>query len=114
MKILAIILGITLISANGMAQAGMSDHDMAQMSKQSANPTRHEGHGIIKAVKGNKVQLAHEAIPALNWSAMTMWFPLRAPLPAEFKMGDSVRFELEQDGKQKWVIGKIELNPANK
>lgn len=114
MKILTIMLGIALITANGMAQADMSEHDMAQMSKQSASPVKHEGHGIIKAVKGNKVQLAHEAIPALNWSAMTMWFPLSDPLPTTLKVGDGVRFELEQTEAQKWIISKIEAQSAGK
>jgi len=109
MKILTILLGITLISTNGIAQAGMSEHDMTQMSKQSASPVKHEGHGIIRAVKGNKVQLEHQAITTLNWSAMTMWFPLRDPLPAELKVGDKVRFELEQSEAKKWLISKIEL-----
>jgi Cu/Ag efflux protein CusF len=114
MKILTIILSITLISTNGMAQAGMSEHDMAQMSKQSTSPVKHEGHGIIKAVKKNKVQLEHEAITTLNWSAMTMWFPLRDPLPAELKVGDKVRFELEQSEANKWLISKIEIQPTGK
>lgn len=114
MKILTIMLGITLITANGMAQADMSEHDMTQMSKQSASPVKHEGHGIIKAVKGNKVQLEHEAIATLNWSAMTMWFPLRDPLPAELKVGNKVRFELEQTEAQKWIISKIEIQSTGK
>lgn len=114
MKILTIIFGIALIAASGMAQAEMSEHDMAQMSKQSTSPTKHEGRGIIRAVKGNKVQLAHEAIPALNWSAMTMWFPLREPLPAGLKVGDKVRFELEQSEAKKWSISKIEIQSAGK
>lgn len=114
MKILTLIVGITLISANGLAQAEMSEHDMAQMSKQSASPVKHEGHGIIKAVKGNKVQLEHEAIATLNWSAMTMWFPLREPLPTELKVGDKVRFELEQSEAKKWLISKIEIQPTSK
>lgn len=114
MKILTIMLGIALISVNGMAKAQMSEHDMAQMSKQSASPIKHEGHGIIKAVKGNKVQLAHEAIPALNWSAMTMWFPLRDPLPTTLKVGDGVRFELEQTEAKKWIISKIEIQSTGK
>ena len=109
MKILTILLGIALISANGMAQAEMSEHDMTQMSKQSTSSVKHQGLGIIKAVKENKVQLEHQAITTLNWSAMTMWFPLRDPLPAKLKVGDKVRFELEQSEAKKWLISKIEL-----
>ena len=113
-KILMLIIGITLISANGMAQAEMPRHDMKQMAMQPAGQAKHEGRGIIKAIKGNTVQLAHEVIPALHWSAMTMWFSLRVPLPAELKVGDNVRFELEQTEAQKWIIGKIERKQAGK
>ena len=113
MKIFTFIFGIALISASGLAQAEMSEHDMAQMSKQSPSEIKHEGRGIIKAIKGNKVQLEHQAISTLGWPAMTMWFPLRDPLPAELKVGDKVRFELEQSEAKKWLIGKIETQRAD-
>lgn len=107
MKTLAFIIVITLLAANGMARAEMSEHNMTKMSQQPVTQARHEGRGVIKAIKGDAVQLAHEAIPALRWSAMTMWFPLRAPLPVELKVGDSVRFELEQENGKQWVIVAI-------
>lgn len=114
MKTLLFIIVITLITANGMARAEMPGHDRAKMSQTTAAQARHEGRGVIKSIKGDSVQLAHEAIPTLRWSAMTMWFPLLVPLPAELKVGDSVRFELVQDEKQQWVIGKIARSPAGK
>lgn len=107
MKKLTLVLAVTLGMVSGMAQAEMSAHDMTQMSMQPADQARHEGRGLIKAVNGNAVQLAHEAIPALHWPPMTMWFTLRDPLPAGIKVGDSVRFELEQSDGKKWTITKI-------
>ncbi|MBW8078525.1 MAG: hypothetical protein GJU76_10730 [Gallionella sp.] len=106
MKNSTLVLAVTLGMVSGMAQAEMSAHDMAQMSMQPQ--PKQEGRGLIKAVNGNTVQLAHEAIPALHWPPMTMWFSLRDPLPAGLKVGDRVRFELQQSDGKKWTISKIE------
>ena len=76
----------------------------------AASPARHEGTGVIKDVnaQSGKVLIAHEAIPSLHWPAMTMWFELQAPLPSAIKIGDRVRFDLEQTHSQAWVIVRIE------
>jgi Cu/Ag efflux protein CusF len=62
-------------------------------------------------VKANKVQITHEPIAELEWPAMTMWFALQAPLPAQLKLGDRVRFEMEQTRSKEWVIHRIERKP---
>ena len=103
----ALTLALTLTLASGMAHAAMDDMpDMAMPAAPTA--ATHQGTGIVKAIdeKTGKVQLAHQAITTLHWPAMTMWFALREPLPKTIKVGDSVRFELAQDGKN-WVIGKM-------
>jgi Cu/Ag efflux protein CusF len=45
---------------------------------------------------------------SLGWPAMTMWFALRDPLPDEVRVGDGVRFELEQVRSKEWAITRIE------
>lgn len=70
---------------------------------------KQEGVGVLKAInaKDNKVQIAHEAIAALGWPSMTMWFAVRPPLSGEFKVGDAVIFEMMENDKKQWVIVKI-------
>lgn len=112
MKTLTLVLTLTITFANGMAQAAAQEHDMTQhqMPMQMApSAAGHQAVGIIKDVntKSGKVQIAHEAIADLNWPPMTMWFPLRDPLPQDIKTGDAVRFELLQGDKKQWVIVRI-------
>jgi Cu/Ag efflux protein CusF len=112
MKAMTLALSMTLIAASGisgMTQAATQEHDMSQMVMQPASTANQQGVGIIKAVdaKAGKVQIAHEPIAALKWSAMTMWFVLRTPLPQNLKVGDSVRFEMVQENGKQWVIVKI-------
>lgn len=97
----AAMAGVASAATPPSAQA--AQHAVSQAGK-------HEAYGVVKAVnvEAGKVQLAHEAIPSLQWPAMTMWFTLRNPLPKEIKVGDSVRFELEQSGSKEWVISRIE------
>lgn len=111
MKTLTLLLSMTL--ASGMAQAtglahDMSQHEMATMV--AANTSGPTGVGVIRAVNETtgKVQIAHEPIAGLNWPAMTMWFELQKPLPANLKVGDRVLFELTQKLNNKWVITRIE------
>ncbi len=64
---------------------------------------------MLKAVNtvSGKVQIAHEAIADLGWPPMTMWFALHDPIPQDLKVGDAVRFELQQGENKQWVIMKI-------
>jgi Cu/Ag efflux protein CusF len=112
MKTLTLVLCMTLSVGSGMAQAATQEHDMSQhqMQMQTASGAAgHQGVGILKDVNptSGKVLISHEAIADLNWPPMTMWFPLRDPLPQDIKTGDAVRFELLQGDKKQWVIVKI-------
>lgn len=109
MKKLTLTFGFALIAASGaMAQAASHEHDMSQ-HQMAMQPTNQQGVGVIRAlnVKANKVQIAHEPIAALGWPAMTMWFALQNPIPADIKIGDNVRFEMVENNKKQWVIVKI-------
>lgn len=107
MKKLACILA--LFSAIGFAHAESHEHPMRQDVPTHGTQATHQGTGVVKAIneQSGKVQIAHEHIPSLEWPAMTMWFKFSAPLSAEIHAGDSIRFELQQQGKE-WVITGIE------
>ena len=123
MKTSSLFVVSALLAASGAAHAEMHDmsqhqmpmmHDMSQhqVAAQSSELSKHEGHGILKAVneKAHKVQIAHEAIASLNWPAMTMWFALGTSLPKELKSGDNISFELQQIHSKKWTVTRIEKN----
>lgn len=108
-------LGALLLlgGSTALAEPVQHEHAMAQpapASQPAENQITHTGVGILKAInlKDGKVQIAHEAIATLQWPPMTMWFALRAPLPAQVKVGDHVRFELKQIDGKTWDITKIE------
>lgn len=106
----ALTLGLALAASTGTAVAEKQDMSQHPMEMQAATQTRHEGHGIIKAVneQAHKVQIAHEAISDLHWPAMTMWFALRDSLPKDLRPGDSVSFELERTDSNTWAITHID------
>ena len=53
--------------------------------------------GRIETIAAAGVTLAHQAVPALDWPAMTMTFALSDPAMLRgFKRGDSVRFSFDQ------------------
>lgn len=103
-----IIAVMAAIAMAGTTYAATTSH--SHEMQHTASQIKHEGFGVLKAVnmEARKVQLSHEAIPSLGWPAMTMWFALRGPLPKEIKVGDRVRFELEQTQSKEWVIIRIE------
>jgi Cu(I)/Ag(I) efflux system membrane fusion protein len=66
-------------------------------SKAMAPPALHESVGRIEQITPQAVTLSHQAVPALQWPAMTMQFRLADPALAKgLKAGDHVRFGFEQ------------------
>ena len=105
-----LISGMVLMALCGMAQAATEQHDMSHHQMAVQNAASHEGVGVLKAIntQAGKVQIAHEPIASLNWPAMTMWFTLHTSVPGDVKVGDRIRFELEQTQGNQWDISKIE------
>ena len=70
----------------------------------------HSGSGIVKHVdmKNSMVNLAHEAIPSINWPAMTMDFSVKDPaIMKGIKPGDKIKFELTETTKGEFIITQI-------
>lgn len=114
MKTVNLSLALMIAMAATVAMAGAAyaatPPSGQEMQRTASQAVKHEGYGVLKAISTatGKVQLAHEAIPSLGWPAMTMWFALHGPLPKEVKVGERVRFELEQFQSKEWVIIRIE------
>lgn len=104
-------LGLALLTSFGLAQAATHEHAMDHnMQHEMASPdtqAMHEGRGVVKAAKPDKVQIAHEAIDSLGWPAMSMWFEITGQVGA-LKIGQSVRFTLESRDGKKWTIREIQ------
>jgi Cu(I)/Ag(I) efflux system membrane fusion protein len=64
---------------------------------------QYESTGVVKAIDGESVTLAHQPIAALNWGAMTMDFVLKQPQP-EIKVGAPVMFSFTLDDENGAVI----------
>jgi len=70
----------------------------------------HRAKGTVDAVdrKGGTVEITHEAIPSLNWPAMTMEFQVKDnPLLKGVEPGQTVEFEITQKGPGEFVIERI-------
>ncbi|MFC3394986.1 efflux RND transporter periplasmic adaptor subunit [Brenneria rubrifaciens] len=54
--------------------------------------------GTIKAINGSQLTIGHDAVPALNWSPMTMDFTLpKSGLPEGIEINSKVRFSFSMD-----------------
>ncbi|UVJ41962.1 copper-binding protein [Pseudomonas sp. LS1212] len=75
----------------------MEGMQMAQETKQA--PTA-KADGAVKVIdtEKNMATLAHDAVPALQWPAMTMSFTATAEQLKGLKVGDRVAFEFRAEG----------------
>ncbi|TKI03631.1 copper-binding protein [Martelella alba] len=103
---MCILTTLTFVAAPAFADdmAGMDMHTMpgmgqgtsvADMSADTA--TDYHSQGTILRLGDGKIAIAHSAIPALNWPAMTMTFAIPAQL-AQLGLtpGDQVEFSFRQ------------------
>ncbi len=85
----------------------------AAPSADVAHAVSYRALGRITELGQGELTLAHEAIPALHWPAMTMGFKLADPgLSAGLKPGQSVRFSFTQRGDD-YVIVALQPAPAS-
>jgi Cu(I)/Ag(I) efflux system membrane fusion protein len=79
---------------------------LARMHVQAEAPLA--ARGKVEEVTSGDITLAHEAIPALAWPAMTMTFRLERPgLGANLRPGDKVNFRLRQAGDE-YVVEELD------
>jgi len=66
----------------------------------SATPVQaptHRAIGKVEQIAGDEVTISHGPIPSLKWGPMTMGFmPQAGGLPKDIKVGDTVRFEIQE------------------
>ncbi|MCH4997164.1 efflux RND transporter periplasmic adaptor subunit [Pectobacterium carotovorum] len=92
--------GQFLIDSEASLRSALPQFD-AETSENPATPTAPAGYhtqGIIRAINGNQATIEHEAVPALNWSPMTMDFTLPSSgLPQGVGIGSTVSFQFSMD-----------------
>ena len=101
MKALLISMMVALIAGTPAFAADMSDMNMnAPAGRSDGKQPTVQGTGVVKSVDPDKgtITLAHQAIPALEWPAMTMQFKIDRQLASTVKPGQYVKFELAADG----------------
>ncbi|HEY0665780.1 MAG TPA: copper-binding protein [Gallionella sp.] len=107
MKITKLLLILVITLGGGISlAASAATGETARLHE--AQSVKHEGFGVLKDIRAEKVKIAHEPIPGLAWPAMTMWLELRGTQTKGIRVGDSVRFELQQEDGKAWVISRIE------
>lgn len=90
---------VVLMAAAGFTTASVLAADHADHSADAGTKVV-QGRGVVKTVHAdaNAITLAHEAIPEINWPAMTMQFKVLGNAEEALNVGDEVTFELKGDG----------------
>lgn len=79
--------------------------DTAGAMKPAGAAAAIEATGVIEAMEGRQVTLSHGPIPALDWPAMTMAFPLDKTVSLKgLTKGQRVQFALEKRGEELVII----------
>jgi len=85
--------------------ARMNTASHTQTQGPAVSPQEIVAHGVIEAVNAKDITLSHEPIPALDWPAMTMAFPLASGInTAVLKKGQRVQFTLEKRGDELVIV----------
>lgn len=84
-----------------------SEASLQGLTAQAAPPAgEYRSRGRVVSVDAQSITLEHEAVPALQWPAMTMPFGLARPELAQgVKAGDAVAFRFKQQGEAAVVTG---------
>lgn len=97
-----LISGVFMLLAANVQAAEMQHDGHGQMMDMSTQQQVIAGTGVVKHIDkdAKKITIAHEAIAAINWPAMTMRFTYTAPTEAinQLKDGDKVNFSFVQQG----------------
>lgn len=114
MKLTLIAVASTVVALSFSAQAedmpGMKMDAMPMEGMQTKQETKPapvaKAEGTIKAVDTTKhtVTIAHGAVPAVQWPAMTMAFNATTKQLAGLKAGDQVAFEFRAEGMAATIV----------
>ncbi|MDY1036313.1 copper-binding protein [Lelliottia sp. CFBP8978] len=88
---------------------------LISLSVQATDPSttaqQWQGQGVVQEIAPPKIILQHQAIPELQWPAMTMPFALSSAVDTTaIKPGDSVTFTLERAGDGFHIVSLTPLN----
>ena len=103
MRNVTMLVGGMLMAITLNVQAAEMQHDgHGQMMEMNTQQAVIQGTGVVQSVDkaAKKITIAHEAIPAVGWPAMTMRFTYSAPTEAinQLKEGSHVNFSFIQQG----------------
>ncbi|MGH8382508.1 copper-binding protein [Pseudomonas sp.] len=114
MKLTLITVASTVVALSLPAQAedmpGMKMDTTPMQGMQMAQETKQapvaKAEGTIKAIDTTKhtVTIAHGAVPAVQWPAMTMAFNATTKQLAGLKAGDQVVFEFRAEGMGATIV----------
>ena len=101
MRNVTMLVGGMLMAMTLSVQAAEMQHDgHGQMMEMNAEQAVIQGTGVVQSVDktAKKITIAHEAIPAIGWPAMTMRFTYTEPTEAinQLKAGSHVNFSFIQ------------------
>lgn len=114
-KTAVLAVAAALLAGPALAQSnqGMQGMSGMTMGTQASQPI--SGKGVVKKVDPAKktVNLSHEAIPAINWPAMTMDFAVAPTVDlSKVQPGQPVDFGLEKGNGGNYTVTSI--TPAAK
>lgn len=82
-----------------VARPDMPSESMGTSDTKKEAATSYTTRGMIEALDASNITLRHEAVPALQWPAMTMGFQRAKNLSSTgFKVGDAVQFQFRATG----------------
>ncbi len=93
--------GQFLIDSEASIKASLQRMTSTSKATAPVGPAKIMGSGVLKELlpDENKVNMAHDPIPALGWPDMVMYFKVKAEVDLSgFKPEEKVRFELEESG----------------
>lgn len=95
----------SVVMASGAQASEMKHADMGEMKMASEAPAQQQvinSKGVVKEIDltNKKITIAHEAIPAVGWPAMSMRFTFMTldSSIASLKVGSEVDFSFVQQG----------------
>lgn len=111
LKPIAIAASLLLCAPAALAQQGGPSSKVDRTSRDSTGAAQPvTGTGTVRQVdaKARKLNLAHDAIPAIRWPAMQMDFQIAPGVDlSQLKVGQPVEFTLSQAGDGSYTVTSV-------